>query len=528
MTLSTHLPDQEKEEAAQPPALDSEVLAGIKKLMVIHSDLYVRNYIQSGILSTLIDENFYFIASQDLKLKADLEALPNFLGYYQYSKAETQRNQFFANVWLRRYKDRSSTFQFRCHRLDVKLQEKFSQATLSTTKTFQRIRRLLNWLPSPSLADAAAFPLARLLRLFSLSSSDRQTFLSALFGSPVLAKLYTWFFEAFTRPNAQLEDHIRKIGPDVVMFPFQALDEPGLDLVRLQKKFPFKTLYMIENWDNLSSKTVFRYKPDYLTVWGQQSVEHAVSIHEFPVERIFKIGTPRFQAYYEALALADQGGPLPPSPYPFKYILFAGYSWAFDEITALHMLDEVLDRLQGQTPEPLKIVYRPHPWRFKRSCPDMFYPEDFKHVVLDEQLKDIYYNPVRGSYYQPDLAYYPRLLLNAEMAVGGLTSLMIELAICRKKLLVLGYDDGIHLTNPANAMKHNKHYEHIETVPGLEFVWDSQKLAPAFEAMLRSDRSLMNWDEQREKVRYYHYDDELTYPERLRQVLRKVVQADSA
>ena len=500
-------------------------LATVKKLMVIQSDLYVRNYIQSGTLKRLLDEQFYFIASADIKLKADMEALPNFLGYYGFNIKETQRNQFFFNIWLRRYKDRSSTFQFRCYRLDLKLREKFSLAQVEKTRTFKRTQKVLSLLVGHQLATKLSLPLARMLRLFSLSSTDKQVFFSKLLGHPVLSDLYTWFFDHFTHPNTQLEHYVKTLKPDVVMFPFQALDDAGIDLVRLQKKYPYKTLYMIENWDNLSSKTVFWYKPDYLTVWGQQSVEHAALIQEIPNERVFPIGTPRFQAYYEAMARAAQGEQLPESPYPFKFILFAGYSWAFDELTALHTLDDVLDRLQDRLPEPLKIVYRPHPWRFKRSCPDTFYSEDFKHVVLDEQLREVYYNPVQG-YHQPDLTYYPRLLLNTEMAVGGLTSLMIELAICRKKLLVLGYDDGIHLTSPANAMKHNMHYEHIETVPGLEFVWNQEALGPMFESLLLSGEDQMDWTLQREKVRYYHYDDPLSYQDRLEQVLLHVVQND--
>lgn len=502
---------------------DFKQLGAIKKLMVLHSDLYVRNYIQSGILETLMDEQFYFIAADTIKLKADMEALPNFLGYYHYSPHETTRNLLFANIWLRRYKERSSTFLFRCHRLDLQLKDKFSLVRLATTKTFKRIRKLFNGLPDADLADRIALPIARMTRLFSLPSADKQIFLSKILGQPFIVDMYSQLFDCLTQPNRELESHIQALKPEIVMFPFQALDEPGIDLIRLQKKYPYKTLYLIENWDNLSSKTVFWYKPDYLTVWGQQSVDHANLIQDIPSERVFKIGTPRFQAYYSALNQADRGGSLPESPYSFRYILFAGYSWPFDELTALHILDDTLDSLQAQLPEPVKIVYRPHPWRFKRNCPDLFLAEDFKHVVLDEQLKDVYYNPVQG-YYQPDLDYYPRLLLNAAMAVGGLTSLMIELAICRKKLLVLGYDDGIHLTSPANAMKHNKHYEHIETVPGIEFAWEQQALSPMFQSMLLSGAQNVDWQRQQDKVRYYHHDDQHTYTERLQRVLLQISQ----
>jgi hypothetical protein len=223
------------------------------------------------------------------------------------------------------------------------------------------------------------------------------------------------------------------------------------------------------------------------------------------------------------MARFDQEGTLPPSPYPFKYILFAGYSWPFDELSALKVLDDAMTELNQTLPEPLKIVYRPHPWRFKRSCPDMFYPENFRNVVLDLQLVEHYYNKTPEGYYQPALDYYPNLLINCEMAVGGLTSLMIEVCICRKKIVALAYDDGVHLANPANAIQHNKHYEGVYELPNLFFVEKASELADVFKQTLLKRDSDIDWVKQAEKVQYYHYHDHRSYQQRVKSLMAHVL-----
>ena len=155
--------------------------------------------------------------------------------------------------------------------------------------------------------------------------------------------------------NADLERVLREVRPDLVLLPCSAYDPIGNDLARLAPSLGFKTLFLVDNWDNLSSKSIFWAKPDFLGVWGEQSRDHAERIHDIGRERVFLLGTPRFESYYAV----DKTSP-GTKAYPFPYILFCGSALAFDELSALRLLDDELSRrpdLYGGT----KVVYRPHP-----------------------------------------------------------------------------------------------------------------------------------------------------------------------
>ena len=52
---------------------------------------------------------------------------------------------------------------------------------------------------------------------------------------------------------------INKINPELIMYPSHCFEPETIKLVRISKKIGSKILFIIDNWDNLSSKTVFGY-----------------------------------------------------------------------------------------------------------------------------------------------------------------------------------------------------------------------------------------------------------------------------
>ena len=74
--------------------------------------------------------------------------------------------------------------------------------------------------------------------------------------------------------------------------PSSGLDPITLILDRISKLNKSKKAVLINNWDNLSSKGSFWYKPEFLGVWGQQMKEHAANIQNIPKKNIFITGSP--------------------------------------------------------------------------------------------------------------------------------------------------------------------------------------------------------------------------------------------
>lgn len=497
-----------------------------RKLLLLDSDLYVQNYLNTRALAPFEDENFFVVASDAVHQQAVVKAHPRFHAFFQIAEKARDATYQMYSVMLKRREPRSSTFAFRFVRQREKVQEALSLERIEASAKYQKRLKWLGKLLPQSLAQTISRKLERFRLFRKLPEAQKAEIYADWFGDGPLGSFYLWAYERFTRPSRELKVILQQVKPDLVLVPTSTVAIAGVDVIRLQKELghSYQVVFLVDNWDNLSSKAALLYQPDYMGVWGQQSLEHARDIQEYPPERVFTIGTPRYETYFEAMKVMAEGGAPPAAPYDFPYIVFAGYSWAFDELSCLRVLDDVLESVQDQLQRPVKIIYRPHPWRLKRQCPDTFYEKDYRHVILDKSLEAHYYGNLRGTAFQPDTNYLSNLLLNAEMAIGGLTSLMMEACICKLKGIVMAYDDGIHLEAPINAMKHNKHFERIDEIPSLFFVWEMAQLADTFRKVLLMDHQSIDWQRQQEMVRWYHYSDERGYTRRVHDMLDAIAQ----
>jgi len=442
----------------------------MKKLILICNDLYVRNFLQSGAFSKIEDDNTYYLATSDVKNLSELQKKKNFLGVIKVPRRHTLTyGRFLLPLLTFTNRDRSSSFMFRSQR--YKTPTRLSYELLSTS-----------FLHKPNII--------RLIASLPLYSQD-------------------------------LYKRIKRLNPDIVIVPTSAIDYMAIDATLICKKLKIPILQLINGWDNISSKIVFPSNPDYLGVWGTQSVEHAESIHRIPQRSVFEIGSPHLDHYFRKKKEKS------PSPYNFEYVLFAGCFLAFDEISALKMLDATIEKAKIKD---LIVVYRPHPWRNPRACFDEFRPDEFKHVILDKQVADNYLksknimSPMTPKDFLPSLDYYPTLLSNAKFVVCPLSTMLVESAIFEKEVLVIAYDDKVHITSPHKLFL----YEHFKGIENLDGIWmckDASKFGNMFLSMYRdlSDPNRSHKSRINEQLKYYIYhDDKTTYAERLKKVVDKI------
>lgn len=491
----------------------------MKKLIVLTSNEYIRNYFESEAFSLINNEECYFCALDSISYRAPLENLSNFVGYFSLDKKSVDKNVFMFNVLMLRYKNRSITFKFRFQRQVLDLKNNFTKHLQELPEGPPSVKLLKKYFPEKLINFChfvARSPATAKVFLRIAWNYCRMYFM----GRPVLDKFATYYFERTTIPSPSLENIIKNTQPRLVILPTQAIDTVGNDVLRLKKIYHYETFFLIDNWDNLSSKSVFMYPPDYLGVWGKQSQEHATAIHKINTNRVFTIGTPRFEKYY-ALEQSLAQGVIPPSPYPFPYILFTGCSIAFDETSALELIDQVLTNYNAKQENPIKLLYRPHPWRATRKKEAVFLKEHFQHVQLDEQMIENYYAP-KGDVFQPDLNYYPALLANAVFIIGPLTTMLLEASLLRKKVLAICYDDGVHFTSPHNALKYYKHFEGIEKIPGFYFSHSIDNLQQDVMHVLQSTSDAIEPMQHAHAIQYFLYKDSKSYPKRLNEALLQV------
>lgn len=470
----------------------------IKKniLLIVTSDLFVRNYLTTDALSIIREKNnLSIIASSEITLKEKVELFEGFKGYFSFNPKLVRNHNRLFKVLMWKNRKRSSSFTFRY------LRELGYQNIYGKKSFMQFVKGLV-------------------VMVYNNIIKDRWAIYSIVFGNKLLFNSFYRFFKHKLKISIPLLNTILSLKPDLVLLPSNAFDPIGNDVSRICKSLNIKSLFLIDNWDNLSSKTVFFFKPDFIGVWGEQSKEHAIKIHDFPSEDVFIIGTPRFDNYlntkFEKLK----------SHFSFQYVLFVGCAIPFDETSALKKLDEEITN-HHNIYNNLKVIYRPHPWRQNRIKEKPFIQSDFTNVIMDPQLSNAYFNRTEnieaGSGFQPDINYYPSLLKNAKFVIGPLTTMLIESLILKNPTLAFAYNDHVHFTSPHNALKYFIHFKNLESIQSLSFCKDLALFSSEFRRMYRMQSISANKSNGNIEINYYIDISAPHYSEKLDQLINKLI-----
>jgi hypothetical protein len=97
---------------------------------------------------------------------------------------------------------------------------------------------------------------------------------------------------------------------------------------------------------------------------------------------------------------------------------------------------------------------------------------------------------------------------------GGLTSMLIEALIFRKRFLALVYDDGKNFTSQHNAFKYYTHFQGLRSVNAMAFCESIDKLESTFINTWRT-RKIVDIEEVDLQRKYFYFDDSRSYGQRL-------------
>ena len=464
-----------------------------KILIVISHDTYVRNYLRTNALDALREHHeCHIVAHRGLSLAEEVSQFPGFHGFYDLDASMEKKHHLLFNLLMWRYRKKSKTFFYRWLR-----NSNWHLINRSGT-LLQRALSYVHWF-------GAALLNPRGLRI-------------PVMANPLVFPVVAGKLKHSIRANTSVKSLVQGQGFDLIAYPSAAFDSVSVDLVTIGRELGIPTLCLIDNWDNLSSKTVFWQKPDHLGVWGPQAKAQAEEIHGFDAERIHLVGTPRFDSYFAA-----RENKTPQSPYDFPYALYVGSAMPFDDIGTLRKIDKIIQD-SPEFPEDFRVVYRPHPWQHKRNTDATFHPEEFSRVTLDSQFEEAYTAGVTAGKtnpgFQPDLDYYPALLLSARFVVGPLTTMLFEASLCLRPVIGLSYCDGFHVNT---SRRYFSHFEGMEEVPGFIFCQDELSL----ERMMSNAFSAVYVDAKTSDsvTGYFLYRDHRPYTTRLRETIDSVLSA---
>ena len=241
-----------------------------------------------------------------------------------------------------------------------------------------------------------------------------------------------------------LSDALYYLKPDLILHP-TALE--GLfvdDLARLGRKRGIKTVFIMNSWDNPSTKAMISEHPDKLIVWGEHSEKDAIRHMKTPPESIIRLGAAQYDVYRKPPKVSPQEWRARLSiGNNTRVLLYAGSNQGLNETEHLRLLDEGIEG--GRLPNTT-VVYRPHPWRPYPAEEKDFFAMRFKHVRMDPSSQASYLQSRGSGRVMVELADYEdtHSTLNAvDAVISPLSSILLEAALHGKT--VAAYVRGMEI-----------------------------------------------------------------------------------
>ncbi len=300
----------------------------------------------------------------------------------------------------------------------------------------------------------------------------RRTFFKTWINSfPILY----WFYKRKTLKkvggNLPLDQLLKKLKPNVIIHPTVLEGLFVTDLIEWGRENKVPTVYLMNSWDNPSTKAMTMGNPEWLVVWGEQSQKHANMHLKMNKDRILTFGAAQFEIYCS-----------PPSMTPeefkkklgievnSKVILYAGSSKQVKEVQHLIELEKAIE--ERKLP-PCYIVFRPHPWRGVVEGEVDFFSRSWKWVMMDPMMKEYYIESQKdpAKIFLPDINYTHIILNTCDILISPVSTILLEAALHDKPILAFlpeeDIDKNFFLRTMNNMIFMQEFFERIDCGPVL-------------------------------------------------------------
>lgn len=445
-----------------------------KILLIVIHDHYINYYFQKNIFQKLsnyydvrylVPENIFHMVPDYFKVYTEIFS-NDVLKYRQKSFS------LISDVYRWKFRKRSKSFYFRekrfAHPFTIYSYFVFCKRRIDEIKLRLKIFNKKNVSSNSNFTKAINTEMLPLeLKKYSLSQYTKWFFRATILRFCIRLISYEPLFTLFNNLITKQISTPRKLhsimvsnSSDLVIFPSSAYESLGLHLTVIQKQLKSPILFLIDNWDNLSSKSMIWERPDFVATWGEQSKQHACKIQGFSQEQVFVLGTARFSNYIDLRRIKIK------SNFDSEYILFLGTSLPFNELKCLEILNSEVKNHQDIY-KNLVIVYRPHPYGV--NIKNKTSVENMEFVTIDPGVSS-----AAGEFTSID--YFPSILKNAKVVIGGLTSMLIEASIFGKNIVALVHEEKYNITSPHKMYKNYEHVKGIEKLPNLALCESLDKL----------------------------------------------------
>lgn len=332
-------------------------------------------------------------------------------------------------------------------------------------------------------------------------------------------RIFSSFIKNFVYKNILIEKNLSKIfnetKPELVIYTTHSYEPEVIKLKKLSEVYNFKTFYIVDNWDNLTTKTYYQYKPDYIGVWGNQSKTHANHIHNFRKKNIFLIGNCRFDNYFNLKINKFKNSK------NRDYILFLGANIRVDEFYYLKIINNLIDE-NKKIFKNAKVIYRQHPQskNFIKASSLKY----LKNIILDETVMRENKIPYFKNNFNLTKKNYIPLVINAKFITGCVTSVMVEGLIFNKEYLVIAFKKKFDsYFNAEMHFNNHLHYEGLEKVSNVNITFDEESYKKNFIKMFEKKIIKSNINQTRKELDLFYHKDNLKYSDRIKKIVKKIL-----
>lgn len=327
-------------------------------------------------------------------------------------------------------------------------------------------------------------------------------------------QLYKKFLFLKIKKKTEIDILIDKIRPDLIIYPTHFMEPEMIYINRSAKKNNSKTFYIVDNWDNLTTKAAMFQKSDFLGVWGQQSKKHAIKFHNYKSKNVFLLGNNRIDKYFEYRKKKYANIIKNDKP----YILFLGSNLLIkEELNFLKILDKKIYEYNLQ--DSFKIVYRFHP-----QLIDIFKSEiseiDFHNIEINNPLYKFSFlnerNLIRKKTQFKD--YFP-IIQNAQFLMGMvITTVTIEGFIFGKNYIVLDCIDkkNAHVANILE--KYSIHRKGIDKIAIFKRVKSYDQLF----TYIKNNNKKISQKKIDDQINYFYYNKNTNYQSKIFKSVNKI------
>lgn len=312
----------------------------------------------------------------------------------------------------------------------------------------------------------------------------RAFFVSWLFSWPVTYPFYRQVMLARIGDNEALNRLLTEERPDVIIHPTVLEGLFVSDLIRWGKKHRMPAIFVMNSWDNPSTKAMMVGHSDRLVVWGEQTRKDAIQHMRTPAESVVCLGAAQFDLYRRPskIPVAEYRKKLG-VPERTRVLMYAGSSKGLNESRHLMMLEHAIE--EGVLKDCF-VVYRPHPWRAYPEGEADFFSMTWKHVVLDPSMEACYRLSRTGQRIHIELADYEdtHVTLSAvDAVISPLSTILLEAALHGKPVAAYLPDEDMTQNNfiftVANMSYFKDFFDRVECIKcesSVRFVDDCKRL----------------------------------------------------